>query len=112
MPDARTMSKKSTEQFHGYKNHANVNRETKLIAAGEITSAQVHDSRIPVDVLQSPAMDGADVYADSVHRSHTQKENLIAIGHKSHIHEKGARNYPLTAAQKQSSKERSQARAG
>lgn len=108
--DAR-WTKKNTERFYGYKNHANVDRDTKLIAAWEITSAQVHDSRVLEGVLQSPAAGGADVYADSAYRSHAQEESLIATGYKSHIHEKGERNHPLTAAQKQSNKQKSRVRA-
>jgi len=41
----------------------------------------------------------------------SQEESLIATGYKSHIHEKGARNHSLTAAQKQSNKEKSRVRA-
>ena len=62
-------------------------------------------------MLQFPEVGGANVYADSVYRSNAQKESLIASGHMSHIHEKGARNHPLTEAQKSSNKEKSQVRA-
>lgn len=50
------------------------------------------------------------VYADSACRSNAQEESLIASKHTSQIHEKGARNHPLTEAQKSGNKEKSRAR--
>mgnify|MGYP000226976691 CR=1 FL=1 len=104
-------TKKGNELFYGYKDHANVDRDTKLITAWEVTSAEVHDSQILEEVLQFPEVRGTDVYADSAYRSNAQEENLVASGHTSHIHEKGARNHPLTEAQKSSNKEKSRVRA-
>jgi len=104
-------TKKGNESFYGYKDHANVDQDTKLITAWKITSAEVHDSQILEEVLQFPEVGGADVYADSAYRSNAQEESLIASGHASHIHEKGARNHPLTEAQKSSNKEKSRVRA-
>lgn len=108
--DAR-WTKKGNESFYGYKDHANVDQGTKLITAWEVTSAEVHDSQVLGEVLQSPEMGGTDVYADSAYRSQEQEESLTATGHTSRIHEKGARNRPLTEAQKSSNKEKSRVRA-
>jgi transposase, IS5 family len=108
--DAR-WTKKNNESFYGYKDHANVDQDTKLVTAWEVTSAQVHDSQVLEEVLQSPEIGGADVYADSAYRSNAQEESLIASRHMSHIHEKGARNHPLTEVQKSSNKEKSRVRA-
>jgi len=104
-------TKKNSESFYGYKDHANVDQDTKLITAWEVTSAEVHDSQVLEEVLQSPAAGGADVYADSAYRSNAQEESLAASSHTSRIHEKGARNHPLTEAQKSSNKEKSRVRA-
>ena len=104
-------TKKNNESFYGYKDHVNVDRDTKLITAWEVTSAEVHDSQVLEEVLQSPEEGGADVYADSAYRSDAQEESLIASKHTSQIHEKGARNHPLTEAQKSSNKEKSRVRA-
>ncbi len=102
--------KKNNESFYGYKDHANVDRGTKLITAWEVTSAQVRDSQVFEEVLQPAEVVGVNVYADSAYRSNAQEENLIASGHASHIHEKGSRNHPLTEAQKSSNKEKSRIR--
>lgn len=107
----RVGQRRATGPFYGYKDHANVDRDTKLITAWEVTSAEVYDSQVLEEVLQFPEVGGADVYADSAYRSHAQEENLVASGHTSHIHEKGARNHPLTEAQKSSNKEKSRVRA-
>lgn len=104
-------TKKNNESFYGYKDHANVDQDTKLITTWEVTSAEVHDSQVLEEVLQSPEEGGADVYADSAYRSNAQEERLIASRHTSHIHEKGTRNHPLTEAQKSSNKEKSRVRA-
>ncbi len=43
--DAR-WTKKGGQNHYGYKNHINIDRDTKLIAAAVCTSACVHDSRV------------------------------------------------------------------
>jgi IS5 family transposase len=107
--DAR-WTKKNNESFYGYKDHVNVDKDTKLVTAWEVTSAEVHDSQVFEEVLQSSETRGADVYADSAYRSSAQEESLVTSKHMSHIHEKGARNHPLTEAQKTSNKEKSRVR--
>ena len=107
--DAR-WTKKNNESFYGYKDHVNVDKDTKLVTAWEVTSAEVHDSQVFEEVLQPPETRGADVYADSAYRSSAQEESLVTSKHMSHIHEKGARNHPLTEAQKTSNKEKSRVR--
>jgi transposase, IS5 family len=108
--DAR-WTKKNNESFYGYKDHVNVDQDTKLITVWEVTSAQIHDSQILEEVLQPPEGGGAEVYADSAYRSNAQEKSLIASGHTSQIHEKGARNHRLTDAQKSSNKEKARVRA-
>ncbi|AKH38494.1 MULTISPECIES: IS5 family transposase [Nitrosomonas] len=108
--DAR-WTKKNSESFYGYKDHVNMDRDTKLITTWEVTSAQIHDSQVLEEVLQSPEVGGADIYADSAYRSNAQEESLVTSKYTSQIHEKGARNHPLTQAQKSSNKEKSRVRA-
>jgi IS5 family transposase len=108
--DAR-WTKKNNESFYGDKDHVNMDRDTKLITTGEVTSAQIHDSQVLEEVLQSPEVGGADIYADSAYRSTTQEESLVTSNYTSQIHEKGTRNHPLTEAQKSSNKEKSRVRA-
>lgn len=108
--DAR-WTKKNNDSFYGYKDHVNMDRDTKLITAWEITSAQIHDSQVLEEVLQSPEVGGADIYADSAYRSTTQEESLVTSKYTSQIHEKGTRNHPLTEAQKSSNKQKSRVRA-
>ncbi len=108
--DAR-WTKKNNETFYGYKDHINMDRDTKLITAWEATSAQIHDSQILEEVLHPPGVGGADIYADSAYRSNAQEESLATSRYTSQIHEKGARNHPLTEAQKFSNKEKSRVRA-
>lgn len=108
--DAR-WTKKNNESFYGDKDHVNMDRDTKLITTWEVTSAQIHDSQVLEEVLQSPEVGGADIYADSAYRSTTQEESLVTSNYTSQIHEKGTRNHPLTEAQKSSNKEKSRVRA-
>lgn len=62
--DAR-WTKKNGESIYGYKDHVNVDRDTKLITAWEDTPAQVHDSQALAAVLRSPEEGGAEIHADS-----------------------------------------------
>ena len=87
-----------------------MDQDTKLITAWEVTSAKIHDSRVLGKVQYPPEVGGADVYADSAYRGEAQEESLAASSHTSRIHEKGARNHPLTEAQKSSNKEKSRVR--
>ena len=89
----------------------NTREENKLVTAWEVTAAQVHDSQVLEEVLQSPEAGGVDVYADSAYRSNAQEERLVVSKHMSHIHEKGTRSHPLTDAQKVSNREKSKVRA-
>ena len=96
--DAR-WAKKHDEPHFGYKDHVNVDKDSKLITAFEITAANVHDSQALPDVLRSPEYGGAAVYADSAYQSDEINGILFARGLNNQIHEKARRNKPLTAAQ-------------
>lgn len=66
--DARR-TKKNGQSIYGFKDHANADRDTKLIAARADTQAAAHDSQMPETVLRVPADGGAEVHVDSTYRS-------------------------------------------
>ncbi len=107
--DAR-WTKKNGESIYGYKDHINVDRDTKLIAAWQDTPAQVHDSHVLEALLRSPEEGGAEIHADSAYRCAEQETRLEEAKYVSHIHEKGTRAQPLTDGQKASNREKSRTR--
>lgn len=107
--DAR-WTRKNGESIYGFKDHINVDRDTKLITSWEDTPAQVHDSQVLETVLRSTEVGGAEIHADSAYRSAEQETRLEEAGHTSRIHEKGTRNQPLTEEQKASNREKSKTR--
>ena len=107
--DAR-WTKKNGASVYGYKDHINVDRDTKLITSWEDTPAQVHDSQVLEAVLRSPIDGGAEIHADSAYRSAEQETRLDEAEYVSKIHEKGTRNRPLTEEQKASNREKSRTR--
>lgn len=105
--DAR-WTKKNGERHFGYKNHVGVDEESKLIDRHETTPANVHDSR-PFRRVLDPGVERA--HGDSAYKSAEHDELLRAAGVGNCIHEKGARNRPLTEAQKRANRSRSRVRA-
>lgn len=108
--DAR-WTKKGGQNHYGYKNHINIDRATKLIAAAVCTAASVHDSQVLDSVLRDAATGGKEVWADSAYRSDEQEQSLVGSQHESQIHERAYRNKPLTKAQEQSNTAKSRVRA-
>ena len=108
--DAR-WTKKGGQNHYGYKNHINVDKDTKLITAHACTDASVHDSQVLETVLRKPEAGGAAVWADSAYQSQQQEESLENSQHCSQIHERAYRNAPLTTEQEASNKEKSRVRA-
>jgi IS5 family transposase len=108
--DAR-WAKKGGQNHYGYKNHINIDRDTKLITAAACTSACVHDSQVLDSVLRDAEAGGKTVWADSAYRSDEQEQSLAGSQHKSLIHERAYRNAPLTKAQELSNTEKSRVRA-
>jgi IS5 family transposase len=96
--DAR-WTKKNNQNHFGYKDHINVDKDTKLITKHQVTDASVHDSQALPDVLRSAAEGGTPVYADSAYKSDEIDGILFAKGLNNKIHERGYRNKPLTDAQ-------------
>lgn len=108
--DAR-WTKKGGQRHYGYKNHINIDRDTKLIAAHSITTASVHDSQAFDAVLRSAEAGGGEVWADSAYRSAEQEQRLADSRHDSRIHERAYRNQALTDEQEAGNKQKSRTRA-
>ena len=111
--DAR-WTKKNEETHFGYKNHVNVDQDTKLIECFEVTPASVHDSQVFDPLVDaSPDEEGATrpVYADSAYRSAEREADLEAAGIQSQICEKGTRGAPLSEEQKRANRVKSKVRA-
>lgn len=108
--DAR-WTKKGGQNHYGYKNHLNIDKDTKLIAAAVCTTASVHDSQALDAVLRDEAAGGKEVWADSAYRSDEQEQSLKDSRHESQIHERAYRNTPLTKEQEISNTAKSRVRA-
>ena len=111
--DAR-WAKKNHEKHYGYKNHINADETNKLVQNYAVSDAAVHDSQVFDELLdQTVDADGKKrrIYADSAYRSKESEETLASNGFESQIHEKGARNHPLTDEQKASNRIKSKIRA-
>ena len=110
--DAR-WAKKGNETHYGFKNHINVDDEHKLVQSYAVSDAAVHDSQVFDELLDHTLDEQGDkrpVYADSAYRSKEQEAKLTEANIASQIIEKGARNHPLTDAQKASNKGKSKTR--
>lgn len=112
--DAR-WTKKNAETPYGYKNHINADAGTKLIQDYVVTPANVHDSQVFEDLLDTETTDDQGrkrtVYADSAYRSEKHEQRLKELAMDSQIHEKGSRAAPLTEAQHASNRQKSKVRA-
>lgn len=106
--DAR-WTKKNQETHFGYKNHVSVDNQHKLIRHYQVTSAEVHDSNVFVELLVDNS--SKSVWADSAYRSKAIEDSLEQEGYRSHVHKKGNRNTPLTEAKKKSNTKKSRVRA-
>lgn len=105
--DAR-WTKKNQETHFGYKNHAAVDNKHKLIRDYKVTSAEVHDSQVFVEILAENT--SKDVWADSAYRSEEAELTLEAMGYRSHVHKKGTRNKPLSERDKKANTRKSKVR--
>jgi IS5 family transposase len=111
--DAR-WTKKNDETHYGYKNHVNVDSDTKLIQRFMVSDASVHDSmafEFILDTQQREKGGMRPVYADSAYRSQEKEAQLAAAGIPSHICEKGHRGTPLGEGQKAANRIKSKVRA-
>jgi IS5 family transposase len=96
--DAR-WTKKNNASYFGYKNHVKADEKSKLIVGYKVTDASVHDSQEIVGLIDEKDK-SQPLYADSAYTGGDLHEKLIEKGVVIEIHEKGARNRPLTEGQK------------
>ena len=101
---------KNKETHYGYKNHIAIDQQYKLIRDYEVTSAEVHDSQVFIELL-SADNSSPEVWADSAYSSEELEISLYAMGKRSQVHQKGCRNHPLTKAQKTLNQKKSKVRA-
>ena len=107
--DAR-WAKKGNETHFGYKDHVKVDNDSKIITAFSVTSANVHDSKEIVGLVDEK---DEVAYADSayvgeeLHEAIKEKNPNIEL----RIHEKGYKNKPLTDEQKENNHQKSKVRA-
>lgn len=103
--DAR-WTKKGNETHYGYKNHVKADAESKLTTGYAVTSANVHDSKALLELV-----DGKDkvLYADSAY-SGAELQAKLPETVEARIHEKGYRNRPLTDVQKENNRKKSKIR--
>ena len=99
--DAR-WAKKANETHYGYKDHAKVDADSKIITDYSVTPANVHDSNEFVDFIDELDQ---EVYADSAYAGKELPEHVT-----NRVHEKGYRNKPLTEEQKNSNRIKSKKR--
>lgn len=107
--DAR-WTEKNKEKFYGYKNHVKVCKKSKLIEQYAVTDASVHDSQA-LDNLIDETNTNQELYADSAYSGEPIAKLLENKSIINRINEKGYRNKPLTAEQKENNKNKSKTRA-
>ena len=97
---------KGKERHYGYKNHAKVDADSKMILDYAVTDASVHDSNEFVEFFNET---DRVAYADSAYTSAKISASLPKHVEQ-RIHEKGYRNHPLTASQKATNRVKSKVR--
>lgn len=95
-PDARITVKRKTSYF-GYKAHLAVDEESGLVRQAEMTSANVHDSRLAETLIQG---DEQGVFADKAYDSQAFRNTLESRGLVDGVAWKARRGHPLEAWQK------------
>jgi IS5 family transposase len=107
--DAR-WTKKNGESHFGYKNHAKVDRKSKLITNYVASSASVHDSQ-KLDDLIDKSDAHHDLFGDSAYSSDDTNKKLKRGKIRNRIHERGYRDHPLNSNQEEKNKKKSKIRA-
>lgn len=103
--DAR-WAKKYSKAFFGFKDHVNVDKDSKVIVGYEVTSASVNDNQKLNDLVTEK---DRVVYGDCGYVGKGFEEKFPE-GVKSMIHEKAEINHPLTEEQKARNHEKSKIR--
>jgi len=103
-------TEKNGEKYFGYKNHTKVDKKSKFINDYVVTDASVHDSQALEDLLNERDS-GQELYADSAYTGKKQEKIIAKYNMKNQVNEKGYRNKPLTAEQKENNRLKSKTRA-
>lgn len=96
--DARWVKKNGVSHY-GYKNSICIDVDHGFIRRYIVTPANVHDSQMLPSLLD-PENEHDFVWADSAYYGESFEQLLSLGGFESLIHEKGARNHPLSDAAK------------
>ncbi len=99
------------KNYFGYKNHIKADSKTKLITGYKATTANIHDSEVIAELLDTKEDGGQPLYADSAYRSEAIEQMCRKKNMESRIHEKGYRGKPLTQRQQQHNRKKSKTRA-
>jgi len=102
-------TKKNGLKFFGYKNHAKVDRKSKLITNYATSDASVHDSQ-KLDELIEKGDAHHDLFGDSAYSSEAIDQKLRRRKIRNRIHERGYRNHPLTREQEERNRMKSKIR--
>lgn len=92
--DAR-WAKKGGQNHYNYKNHINIDNDTKPIASHVCTDASVHGSQMFEAILRNQDTGGKQVWTDSAYRSEEQEQSPKDSKHTSQINECAYRSKPL-----------------
>jgi transposase, IS5 family len=107
--DAR-WTQKNDINYYGYKDHVKCDSKSKFIVKYEVTDASVHDSQV-VEELIDATDQGQPMWADSAYSGKPIKRILKRNNVKNRIHQKAAKNKPLTTRQNNANKVKSKVRA-
>ncbi|GHT58329.1 transposase InsH for insertion sequence element IS5B [Bacteroidia bacterium] len=107
--DAR-WTKKNEVTYYGYKDHINVDKDSKIITDFRVTDASVHDSREMTELINES---DKEMWFDSAYVSEDLRKAAIKKNSevKLHINEKGYKGKPLTDEQKENNRIKSKVRA-
>ena len=108
--EARWTRKNHLSHF-GYKNHINIDRDSKLIHKAVVTPANKADIDVQEELLCAPDRAGADVHKDAGYVSAPKDRAMKDKGWCPHTNEKGERGHPLSEEQKLSNRTKSKTRA-
>ena len=107
--DARWV-KKNDINYYGYKNSICIDVDHGFIRRYAVTPANIHDSQM-LPRLLDPENEHDFVWADSAYSGECFADLLSLGGFESLIHEKGARNHPLSEEAKKMNRVKSAIRA-
>jgi len=107
--DAR-WAKKGDETHYGFKDHVNVDKDSKIITDFSVTNASVHDVNEFEGLI---GINDKEAWLDAGYASaeHVARIKAAYPGIILHICEKGKKNQPLTEEQKESNRLKSKIRA-